>query len=268
MKILMGLICFLAAGLSVSGQSKVVPLVEMKVGGLLGGVENGKFLDAKTTAARLKDSENYTLYLFNGKSGGGLKLNKPTNSADVCEDFYNVEREDTAFEKGGVALGDGYKWNPVLRVPQAINLNDAAYKKVVADVLRTKGITKTTIKLTQVVRIDLEGDGQDEVLISATRYSGDVASQARTGDYSVVILRKVIGGKVQNTILGGDFITKNVSFGAPSTYEISAIADLNGDGKMEIVLFSAYYEGSSTGVYEMKGNKAVEVKALGIGCGV
>jgi hypothetical protein len=249
-------------------QQKVVPIVEMKVGGLLGGVENGKFIDAKTTAARLKGDENYTLYLFNGKNENGLKLKKPENSQDVCDDFYYVESDEESHKKGGVALGAGYRWNPVIRASQSINLDDATYKKAVADVLRTKGITKTTIKLTQAVRVDLEGDGQEEVLISATRYSGDIASQAKRGDYSFVMLRKIVGGKAQNILIGGDFVNKNVDFGAPSTYEISAIADLNGDGKMEVIIHSAYYEGSYSSAYEIKGNKLTEIKALAAGCGV
>lgn len=273
MKILNGLFCFFVLGLAISAQTKVVPIVEMKVGGLLGGVENGKYLDAKTTIARLAAEQNYTLFLLGGATGETMQIKKPTASMDVCDDFYSLEygeNEDNEKRrsKGGVALGEGFKWNPILRVPQPINLNDAAYKKIVADVLRSKGIAKTTLKLTQAVRVDLEGDGQEEVLISATYYSGDIASTAKKGNYSFVMLRKIVGGKVQNTVIDGDFITKNIDFGAPSAYEISAIADLNGDGKMEIVIYSAYYEGSSSGVYEMKGNKPVEVKALSVGCGV
>jgi hypothetical protein len=49
---------------------------------------------------------------------------------------------------------------------------------------------------------------------------------------------------------------------------MSAIADLNGDGKMELVHHGAYYEGSYTAVYQIVGSKAVEVKILGAGCGV
>lgn len=268
MKILAGLVCFLLSALTVSAQAKVVPIIEMKVGGLLGGVENGKFIDAKTTAVKLKDEGKYTLYLFDGTNQSELKLKKPTPSQDVCEGFYNIELEENDYKMGGVALGEGYGWNPTPRLPQAFNLNDATYKKAVADVLRAKGIAKTIIKMTQAVRIDLEGDGQEEVLIAATHYSGDIGSQANRGDYSFVMLRKVVGGKVQTSVIAGDFITKKIDFGAPSTYEISAIADLNGDGKMEIIMHSSYYEGSSTGVYQMKDGKPMEIKALSVGCGV
>lgn len=267
MKIFIAAFCLLISGFTASAQTKIVPIVEMKVKGLLGGVLNGKFVDAKTTAAKLKGNENYTLFGIEGVNEGEFTVGKPSAGEDICTDFYSIEPSEEAV--AGVALGDGFKWNPMPRVVKTIDLNDAGYKKIVADVLRTKRIMKTTIKLMQAVRVDLDGDGSEEVLIAATKYaSGDVSASAQVGDYSFILLRKIVAGRVQNTVIAGDFITKKVDFGAPSEYEISAIADLNGDGKMEIILHSAYYEGSSSGVYEIKGNKAVEVAALSVGCGV
>ena len=268
MKIFLAALCLLAFCFSAAAQTKVVPILEMNIHGLLGGVENGKWLDAKTTFAKLKGNENYMLYGIEGVNEGETKytVNAPDEN-EPCSDFYYFEMEDEA--DSGVALGSGYKWNPMPRTPKAIDLNNATYKKIVADVLKTKKITKTTIKLTQAVRIDLEGDGKEEVLIAATFYdTGNITPTAKPGNYSFVMLRRVVGKTAQNTILDGEFYTKNVEFGAPNEYKISAIADLNGDGKMEIVVYGAYYEGSSSWVYEMKAGKATEVKALSVGCGV
>ncbi len=268
MKTFIASLCIFAFYFSIPAQTRVVPILEMNVRGLLGGVENGKFIDAKTTFAKLKGGENYTLFGIEGVNEGETKYTvKAPDENEPCEDFYYFEMEDEA--EAGIALGDGYKWNPMPRAPKAIDLNSAVYKKIVADVLRTKGIIKTTIKLTQAIRIDLEGDGKEEVLIAATFYdSGEMTPTATRGNYSFVMLRRIVGKTVQNTVLDGEFYTKNVEFGAPNEYTISAIADLNGDGKMEIIMHSAYYEGSSSWVYEMKAGKATEVKALSVGCGV
>lgn len=268
MKIFIAAVCLLTLSFIVSAQTKVVPIVELNVGGLLGGVENGKFIDAKTTAAKLKGDETYTLFAFAGREEAKVKLTKPENSQDVCEDFYHISVKDEGEPFLGIGLGEGYKWNPIPRAPKPVNLNDATYKKAVTDVLRLKGITKTTIKLTQAYRIDLEGDGVEEVLISATFYKGGLTAGAARNDYSFILLRKIIGGKVQNIVVAGDFITKKIEFGAPNEYEISSIADLNGDGKMEMILHSAYYEGSSSWVVEMKGNKPTDIETLAVGCGV
>jgi hypothetical protein len=266
-KILFLLLVFVFSAFSAYAQQKVVPILEMKVGGLIGGVRSGKFLDAKTTAAALKGGENYSLYgLLIGKEEGEMTGSKPKNDQDVCTDFYYVEMEPKA--DTGVALGDGYRWNPVPRVPKSLSLTDKAYIKIASDFLKLKGIAKPEVKLTQLYRIDLEGDGQEEVVLSATRYSGDNSAAAAKNDYSFTMVRKIVAGKVKNILLNGDFITKGFDFGAPNTYEVSAVLDLNGDGKMEIVAHGSYYEGSYSGVYQITNGKAVEIKALGAGCGV
>lgn len=249
-----------------NAQTKVVPILEMKVGGLIGGVKNGKFLDAKATAAALKGGESYELFTMMGHEEGTMTGAKPKNDQDVCTDFYYVELDPKA--ETGIALGDGYRWNPVPRIPKALSLTDKTYIKIASDFLRLKGIAKPVVKLTQLYRVDLEGDGQDEVILSATKYSGDNAAAASKNDYSFTIVRKIVAGKAKNILLGGDFITKGFDFGAPNTYEVSAIADLNGDGKMEIIHHGAYYEGSGTTVYQILNGKEVEIKALGAACGV
>jgi len=81
-----------------------------------------------------------------------------------------------------------------------------------------------------------------------------------------VLLRKIVGKTAQNILITGEFITKKVEFGAPNEHRLSAIADLNGDGKMEIVIYGEYYEGHWSEMYELNGNKPTKV--LEIGCGV
>ncbi len=72
-------------------------------------------------------------------------------------------------------------------------------------------------------------------------------------------MRKIVKGKAQNILIEGDFFTKRGEYDPPNEREIAAIADLNGDGKMEIVLHSFYYEGSWNQVFEMKGGKLTKV---------
>jgi hypothetical protein len=49
-------------------------------------------------------------------------------------------------------------------------------------------------------------------------------------------------------------------------HEVGAVLDLDGDGKMEIVLHSQYYEGGATTVWQLGAKEAKRV--LEIACGV
>jgi hypothetical protein len=249
--------------LSAATNAQVVPILEVQTGGLLGGVEKGRYLDAKTTFGRLKGEGKYSLFGITGKTG---ELTATVEAPDdPCDEFYFAK---TALEgQKGVAVGSDRTWNPVPRTPKAVNLNDKTYLNVVAQILRTKGLPNAKAKIEQAVKVDLDGDGSDEVVLTASSYGGNIEPSAKTNDYSFLLVRKIVAGKVKNIMVAEEYIKKNVDFGAPSRFEISAIVDLNGDGKMEIVQYGEYYEGSGAGVWEIT-DKAVEIKALETGCGV
>ena len=271
----------------VNAQSKVVPIVEMKVGGLLGGVENGKYLDAKTTAGKLLAEQNYTLYLFDGKSES-LTLKKPAagDEIEACPDFFGIgpsaqgatnEEAEKIYkeaqirsDKGGVALGTGFKWNPQPRAGKTIDVKNAEYQKLVGDFLSTKGIAKHRVELKQAVRVDLDGDGTEEVLLVASRYFPYTVKDGKKtfDEYSVVLLRKIVNGKPQTILVAGEIYPKNTGDYDGNFFELSSVLDLNGDGKMELVIYSSYYEGSAAQVFRIVGNRAVEVKTLYAGCGL
>jgi hypothetical protein len=266
-------ILLILAGTS-AAQTKVVPIIDMKMGGLLGGVENGKFLDAKSTAEKLSGELNYTLYLLGGRREN-LLLGKPTNSSEICEDFFALEMDGDAearHKKGGVALGSGFRWNPQPRAVTPIALNNAAYKKIMNDFLRTKRITTPVAKLDQAFRVDLDGDGREEVVLTATRVIRNFEpgrERKRVYDaYSVVLIRKIVNGRTRNIVVEGEFSPKSDVFYDGYTYEVSSVADLNGDGKMEILMHGEYYEGSNTAVLELNGGKVSNIEGLGAGCGI
>lgn len=244
---------------------KVIPIVELSVSGIIGGVENGKWIADKKVAPTLKGKDEYVLIgLKSAEAGEKIFGGKP--AAEIpCEEFYHVELESKM--DSGIALGSAAGWNPTPRKLTEISPTDTTYTKIVGDILRSKGIAKPTIKIRQAYRVDLDGDGAEEVILAASYFkSGNVSPSAAVGDYSFLLLRKIVNGKARNNILGGEFIRKAVEFGAMNEYGLSSIADLNGDGNMEVVMRSRYYEGNSSSVYEVKGAKATEV--LSTGCGV
>ena len=141
----------------------------------------------------------------------------------------------------------------------------SVYINAVAAVLKDNGIANPTVRITQLLRVDLDGDGVTEVVLTASSYVNGVGPSAQAGDYSLVLLRKVINGQVQTTLLEGDFYTEAAEFAAPNDFNVTAIADLNGDGNMDIAVHGEYYEGAWTSVYEVKGSTVKEVLVEGCG---
>jgi len=63
-----------------------------------------------------------------------------------------------------------------------------AYVDAVGDFLETKEIKQPKVKIDNILRVDQDGDGEEEVLISATNYldkSGSVPMRSPAGSYSM-----------------------------------------------------------------------------------
>lgn len=243
----------------------VVPILEMNIGGLLGGSKNGKWLTAKDVASNLKANQNYKFFGLEDSAASELIGEQPTNDAP-CEEFYNVNVNKNA-AANGVAFGSEISWKPIPRPVGKVAADSAIYQKIVRDVLKSKGLPKSAPKITQIFRSDLDGDGKDEIVLSATNFKKGLTPLGSVGDYSFVMLRKVAGKKAENFVLTGDFIKTIEGAGAPAEYRVSSLADLNGDGKMEAVIFSHYYEGGSVEVFQSTSGRMSKVEELTVGCG-
>ena len=122
------------------------------------------------------------------------------------------------------------------------------------------------MQLTRILRVDLEGDGVDEVLLAASySASGDLLPSTAAGDYSLVALRTLVGGAVQTTIIDQDIYLTAAEFAAPTEFALRGVADLNGDGTLEVLVDYGYYEGNGLTVYAVAGSAVTAV--LGAGCG-
>ncbi len=249
--------------LAAAAHAETFPIVAVEHGFLLGAGGGGKWVKMEDAAKTVHGGEQYHLYTLTEQIGV-VKGGKPHSFEEPCPEQQAINL--TPKPKSGVIAVAG-PWNALPRIPKLQDTTQPVYQKAVADFLTGKGIHNPKVKITKIVRIDLDGDGEDEVLISATNYfsKDGVPSGAQQGSYSCVILRRVVGGKVDTQLIDGEFYPKATTFSAPNAYEISAILDLDGDGKMEVILDSGYYEGGATAVYSVTGKKPRQL--LIIGCG-
>jgi hypothetical protein len=200
------------------------------------------------------------------QSLGQAKGGKPRPSEDVCSDVVTVSLSPKP-EKGAIALAA--PWNALPRKPQVIDSTQKVYVDAVRDFLKTKGINQPKVKIESILRVDLDGDGEEEVLISATNYfdkDNRVPIRSPAGSYSMVLLCRALTGKVETQLVEGEFYQKAIGYNAPNAYKVIATLDLDGDGKMEVVVASNYYEGEAITIYRCEPKKKVEA-LLSVGCG-
>ena len=244
--------------------SKVVPIVDVRSGYLLGASRGKNWIKPQATAPQIKGGETYRL-LESKNSSNKAVGSKPRTDEAPCVDTFFIEIKP---RKGAIAVGGS--WNAMPRAPQTLSNNSAVYRNIVAAILKKNKI-QPNVKITQIMRVDLEGDGKDEVLISATNHKGyagslnSISPRSLKNEYSMLLLRKVVGGKVVTQMLDEEYYVKDKDFNAPNVFTLAGVWDLNGDGRMEIVTHGRYYEGNWTTVYEMRSSKAVKV--LEEGCG-
>ncbi|UQN07150.1 hypothetical protein [Deinococcus sp. QL22] len=202
--------------------------------------------------------------------GGRIETNDP---CDWVRETRYLTTVKTVFPAHALSA----PWNPVPRIITALPLNSAPYLAIVSAELKKWGLTATP-RLVQLLRTDLDGNGRDDILMVAASdpvtfgegvMNGGYAERA--GQYSLVLVRESLPGGVKTSVLG-----KRIFKTAPApgtfpemlTQRIGAVADLNGDGRMEVLVDDYVHEGEGTTVWQSGAGNRGMAKVLEWGCGV
>ena len=248
------------------------PIIEVETGYFFGASEKGNWVKADKAAKSVGKKTTYQVYGLT-KQVGQITAGKPKSVEEPCPDTLTVSLSSKP--KDGV-IGLAATWNALPRKPIIADTTQSVYVDAVRDFLKSHGINDPKVRITRILRVDLEGDGEAEVLISATNYfTGDKSnvhpaapfSEApihapQGGSYSIVILRRVIEGNVQTKLVAGEVYAKPDESVAPNVYNLAAVLDLNGDGKLEVIVHSFYYEGGQTTIYRCEPDKIEPVLSV------
>jgi hypothetical protein len=223
-------------------------------------VQDGEWLDADSAAAALVGGETYRIYSAVGEIGtatGGA----PESAGVPCADTWRVALSPEPTD-GIIALGGD--WSPLPRVPADDMAASDEYQEAIAGLLRADGLDQPEVRITQALRVDLEGDGSDEILLSASRLA-EPRTTIAVGDYSLVAIVRPGDGGPEATKIAGEVYLEAAEFGASNEYEIAGALDLNGDGVLEVIIDWSYYEGAGSVVFAAGESGVTEL--MGAGCG-
>lgn len=225
---------------------------------VIGGVLDNRWVDAPTTEALLVADEKYRVFL-----GGLTYLGDATAfpiltpADEPCAGSLKLRWEPPVQPE---ALALSGSWDPLPRLTSSLSLELPVYQDALTELLRANGIRNPVGHLTSLQRIDLDGDGSDEVLMGASRLENGLESTSvAKGDYALVVVRKLVDERIVTIPLIADYYISAQSDVVPRRYEVTAVMDLNADGDMEIVLDAVSVQGRQTYVFEIIGETGREV---------
>ncbi|GGL97494.1 hypothetical protein [Deinococcus aerophilus] len=249
---------------------------------VLGGAEQGRWRNVGDILPALQGPGRPGTYVRRAPGEGPtpVRAGLPQSFGVPCEDAYhlpvtpvNVPDRFQLF-----TASDLNAWpRPVTALPASSPI----YREIVRAELVRRGLPNPTVRLVGLTRADLDGNGTQEVIIEATHHAGQPGDlfpprSGQPGDYSIVLLRHVVGEQVRTVTLAADVAprTPATENGASAVRplavlsRLAGVADLNGDGRMELLLYEAYYEGSAFRVWEWSPARGLTPTPLQAGCGV
>ncbi len=129
--------------------------------------------------------------------------------------------------------------------------------------IEDRGLADPNPNVAQYLTFDLEGDGTDEELLILNRLPEGLIGNADA--YSLVLMRKQLDIEPATLIVAYSQGVADNPYVV--SYFVSAVADLNGDDKMELVVDSHYYEGNGTSIFEYRDDDLGLLEVLASGCG-
>ncbi len=222
-------------------QRSIYPIVSLLDGNcLMGGLQDGVRLSDAEAALRLTGDEVYRIYTLNGFAGKCVGT-APVSAPVPCAENWRITFSPPI--EGVIALGGD--WNALPRLPKLVS--SAIFASTVKKLAKDYGIVKPKIGKIEAYSVDLDGDRKNEYIVSARYFENDVQESSKAGEYSMVFVKR---GK-EILFISSNFYLNDGNYNLPISHKLTGIMDINGDGKMELVVRSRTKEGSQTSIYHL-----------------
>ena len=223
---------------------------------LLGGIKKGDGWISGVQAAQYMFNE--TDYDFVNPKGSIQIRGSALEFDPTCGNHFMPSSVVLPEPMVGVARG----WITEKRGTTDLSTDDPAYIQAVTEWFQSQGNSPAEIHITRILQVDMEGDGVNEILLSASYFTEKFAFLTETGDYSIVLMRKVTGNTVVTVPLVKEYYVSTdpeLEMSYPNTYTLAEAVDLNGDGTLEVVVDVRRWEGWGAIVYRVDGQNVREV---------
>ncbi len=189
----------------------------------------------------------------------------------VCVDDRTGPTLDLPAAVGEISAGMGYDvvatatdWDIQPRPVSQVGVDAVDYQTIGESFAAAGGVDGSVGDVVQVIRADLDGDGIDEVLVTFEKIT--VEGFGTVGDFSIVYLRHPnAAGDVVDSVVFEHYPAEPTDFPTMGEAGVIAVADLNGDAVMEVVLRSSYWETGLAELFSFTGGNLVEAAAAGCG---
>ena len=229
----------------------------------VGGIANGKWMQNEeffNSGLVNFDGFEYEVYsddINMGTAIGGLPTNWMTGETiqgDKYDDtFCIVELYDKNNKTIDYDIALKADWDLFPQAYTEQSADQESFVNLVKEYLVDYGIETPETSIKQIISVDLEGDGTDEMLIAANNTIDDQFEEVEKGDNALLIFRKIVDGEVIDQIVEKDIRLEEEEY--PSIYRVlfrvETIADLDGDSVMEVIIRSWYYEGEGWSIYKL-----------------
>ncbi len=228
------------------------PIVWLIAGGthalVLGASSGSRWVNWEKTHASILAGDRYRFVSISGSTRVAT-VTKPVLS-EASGAAYTVTVSRAGEKSPEIGLPTSARWNLSPRPVKMLPRNDPAFRRWVAAFLTLKGLLDAEVEIGRVRQCDLDGDGAKETVIEAHsphwREAMREGEASTFGQFSVVLVRQA-NGKMNK--VAGEIQTQAGDNNISQIYELAHLLDLNGDGRMEIVVESTYYEGGGAEVY-------------------